>query len=169
MGDLEERKLKNKESFGEYSYTLIETRKASGKEIPVTYNNEGDINGTCCTHCVAFIDRSPFYGGAYVYPVCNTCLIDIWFIENKNKKDKTMSKRNKKSNVSDINLDWVKFEESVNNGTAKLVAMADQYNSYPADIRTMITEKYQGKIEFRKGRNGGIYFTASIPTPTSVV
>lgn len=174
FSDLEKRKIENKENFSLYGYTLIEIRKGSNKQVLVKYNNEGEINGTCCTYCFTHIGRSPFYSNAYVYPVCNKCLVDIWFIENFNKKDKSMKKNNKKNTVSEINLDWVKFEESVRNGTAKLVALAEQHNSYPADIRALITKKYAGTIEFRTGRNGGIYFAATVtssssPSPVRVV
>jgi len=51
-------------------------------------------------------------------------------------------------------------------GTAKLVALAQTYNIYPNDMRDMIIAKYGDKIEFKRGKNGGVRFKSAIPQAT---
>jgi hypothetical protein len=77
-----------------------------------------------------------------------------------------MKKRTSKNDPSVVQINWSEFEGMVSSGTAKLVALAQTYNIYPNDMRDMIIAKYGDKIEFKRGKNGGVRFKSAIPQAT---
>ena len=157
MSDLAERKNKNfSDNLELYRYSPL---IIGGKQkCLVLYDENGDIQKTLCVKCLATIDRSPYYNSQYVCPLCRHCLKDISHIEDTNKKEQKMNQRSKKSDPTNVSIDWSGFESSMAAGNAKLCELAKQYNIYPNDMKELLVTKYQQHIIFKKGRHGGIYW-----------
>lgn len=50
--------------------------------------------------------------------------------------------------------------EQINN-SAKLANWAKSLNTNPADLRLVLVEYFGNRVEFKRGRNGGIYWVES--------
>jgi len=50
--------------------------------------------------------------------------------------------------------------EQINN-SAKLANWAKSLNTNPADLRLVLVEYFGNRVEFKRGRNGGIYWAES--------
>lgn len=160
ISDLESRKNTNinEESILSFCPLIL-----GGKnKCYVKYNDIGEICDSLCVKCLSTTGRSPIYNGKYVYPLCRQCLSDIGHLDDADKKGLKMKAKSKKSNVSEAAINWDEFEKSVNDRTAKLVELAGKYNLYPADMRDAIVQKYGNQIAFKKGRNGGIFWSVSM-------
>ena len=65
-----------------------------------------------------------------------------------------------------VKVDWTAFEAEVDSdGKARLAAFASQYGVWPVDARKMIADKYGDRVDFRKGRYGGVFLK---PAPVEV-
>lgn len=165
LEEFEQRKSENKKIAKQFSYT--DMNQGDGGTVLVTTNNEGKPEGCLCRHCYQKLDHLPFSYGKYISPICVKCLRDIAWIESPNNtKENKMKKRTSKNDPSVVQINWNEFESMVSSGTAKLVALAQTYNIYPNDMRDMIIAKYGDKIEFKRGKNGGVRFKSAIPQAT---
>jgi hypothetical protein len=165
LEEFEQRKSENKKLAQQFSYT--DMNKGDGSTVLVTTNDEGKPEGCLCRHCFQKLDHLPFSYGKYVSPICVKCLRDIAWIESPNNtKEIKMKKRTSKNDPASVQINWSEFETMVSNGTAKLVALAQSHNVYPNDMRDMIIAKYGDKIEFKRGKNGGVRFKSAVPQPT---
>jgi len=161
MSDLEKRKeynLTNNLDFYKYSPLIVDGKY----KCLVAYDDYGEIKKCLCSKCLSSIDRSPYYNTKYVYPLCRSCIIDVFHIEDQNKKDQKMNQRNKRSDPSAVSVDWTSFESLMASGNAKLCELAKQYNVYPSDMKNILIKKYDSHIVFKKGRNGGIYWATRV-------
>jgi hypothetical protein len=161
ISDLESRKNLNISS--EYILSFSPLLIAGKIKCYVMYNEKEEICDSLCTKCLSRTGLSPIYNGKYVYPLCRLCMLDLEHLDNSDKRNVKMTK-NKKNNVSETTIDWTDFEKSVNERTAKLVKLAEKYNLYPADMKQAIIDKYGKEIAFKKGRNGGIFWSVSMVT-----
>ena len=160
--DLEARKkinLSNQENFS--SFSVLTWRE--GVKCAVSYDESGEISSCLCSKCLTKIDRSPIYNSKYVYPMCVHCLADVAHIENPPKKEVNM--KTKKVRTDKLVIDWVAFEKAMSEGSAKLVKLAEEHNSYPVDFKAALVAKYGGRLAFKKGRNGGIVWCATKMVP----
>lgn len=155
MLQLEERKALNSQNMDELM-TYCPLVLAGVTKCFVKHDEEGNIKSCLCVKCYNKIDRSPVYNSKFVYPLCKECLHDIEHIENTDKKGVKMKTTSKKNDMASVNFDWTAFETMMASGSAKLVALANQYNVYPAHLKAAIISKYGNQIAFKKGRNGGI-------------
>jgi hypothetical protein len=61
-----------------------------------------------------------------------------------------------------VTVDWNAFEASVDaDGKARLAAFAEKYGVWPVDARKMIADKYGDRVDFRKGRYGGVFLKSA--------
>lgn len=158
MLDLESRKAKNAKNIEEISTYCPFILNGSTKCF-VKYDEVGNIKSCLCAKCWNKIERSPVYNSKFVYPLCIECMSDIEHIENTEKKGLKMKTNSKKNVMTQVNFDWTAFETMMASGDAKLVALANQYNVYPAHLKEAIISKYGNQIAFKKGRNGGIIWS----------
>jgi hypothetical protein len=158
ISELEARKSKNLEDIDEiakYSPFVINGKCACF----VMHNQDGDIISCLCGKCLNKIPRSPVYNSKFVYPLCQDCILDIQHIENTERKNVKMKSESKKSTIDQVNFDWDGFEKMINEGTAKLVKLAEENNIYPKDLKSAIISRYGSQVSFKKGRNGGIIWS----------
>jgi len=166
LQEFEQRRSNNRNKALEFNYTEID--RGNGKTILVTTDQKGEPEGCLCGHCFEKLNHMPFSYGKYVSPICVKCLKDIHWIENTNKKETKMKTRTSKNDPKKISIDWTKFEEMASSGQAKLVALAESYNIYPNDMKTLIIEKYGESVQFKRGRNGGICLNNKRPQATTI-
>ena len=166
LAQFDQRKINNRNKALQFNYTEID--RGNGKTVLVTTNEKGDPEGCLCNHCFEKLNHLPFSYGKYVSPICTKCLRDINWIENTNNKEIKMKTRTTKNDPKKISIDWMKFEEMATAGQAKLVALADSYNIYPNDMKTLIIEKYGENVQFKRGRNGGICLNNKSPQASTI-
>lgn len=160
ISDLETRK--NKNISEDFVLSFCPFLIGGKTKCYVRYNDVGEICDSLCTKCLSMTGRSPIYGSKYVYPLCRQCLSDIGHLDDADKKGQKMKTKSKKNSVSEAAINWEDFEKAVNSRGAKLVELANKYNLYPADMRQAIVDKYGSQIAFKKGRNGGIFWSVSM-------
>ena len=65
-----------------------------------------------------------------------------------------------------INLDFSAIETALNNGeSVDLKRLAAQNGTCPPVIRRILSEHFGSRLHFMPGRNGGIRWEATQPTP----
>jgi hypothetical protein len=65
-----------------------------------------------------------------------------------------------------INLDFSAIETALNNGeSVDLKRLAAQNGTCPPVIRRILSEHFGSRLHFKPGRNGGIRWEATQPTP----
>ena len=164
INSLTERKERNKSIFSSIAsddskFTFLSDR---GKEIPVITDEKGKITHSFCSYCLKKVERNPWKNGAYVFTTCPECLESCVVIEDFIGGDKTVTKKkrvSKMKNVNEIEIKWEEFETLVSERKAKLSLLAKEWSVYPMDLKKFLVNKYGEKIVFKKGRNGGIYWS----------
>ena len=160
-----ERKEKNKSIFSSIvvdnpKFTFISDE---GKEIPVITDEKGKVTHSFCSYCLKKVEKNPWKNGAYVFTSCVECLQSCGVIEDFIGGDKTVTKKkvrtSKMKNVNEIEIKWEEFESLVSEKKAKLSLLAKEFSVYPMDLKNFLVKKYGEKIVFKKGRNGGIYWS----------
>ena len=151
----------------------FETRKKFAKEgslcdfehdgkFFVKIDDNGVICDSLCSYCFNPTGSSPYKNckeGVHVSPVCVSCLRDYLYIHDylkSNGKCKDVSKRRMRRDNMVSEIDWKKLDDQIDNGKAKLTVIARQLRIDTSDLRQAIVKKYGDKIQFKKGRNGGI-------------
>lgn len=82
--------------------------------------------------------------------------------------------RTRKNTVSPntISLDWSTIEADLNAGRrVSLSHLAQAHKVFPIDLRKIFEARYGDRIEFRRGRSGGVYWKASggVSAPAAAV
>lgn len=65
-------------------------------------------------------------------------------------------------------IDWVAMDALINQGKCKISLLEDQLEANPADLKNLFVAHYGDKIEFRRGRNGGVFWTSGAIDNTPV-
>lgn len=152
--------LKRKErnlSIKRESYEILQVKK----KFAIKRDPEGNIIGSLCSYCAGETSFNPIKNckeGVSVAPLCKDCLQGIRYIEPflEGKTGDKIIKRRNKINPDTVNIDWTLFETQVKNGQAGLAAMAKTLSIYPDELKKLIIAKYGDKVEFKRGRGGGI-------------
>lgn len=77
--------------------------------------------------------------------------------------------RTRKNTVSpaSITLDWTAIEADLNAGRrVSLSHLAQAHKVFPIDLRRLFEGRYGTRVEFRRGRSGGVYWRVA-PAPTA--
>src|SRR5690606_7207759 len=163
LQQIEERKKKNLEELRDRGYSLIDNHPSTKKKVFVKIDsNSGKICGSPCVYCFNHTKLNPFRNGAYIFTICQECLLNISIIElSKTNSEVTSKNRRVKRNPKDIKIDWDHLERLINKGQAKLTLLAQKYKLYTNEIKELIYNKYKNKILFKKGRGGGLVWNTN--------
>jgi hypothetical protein len=152
------RKADNKAKVASIEGLELIHRDDRSKPVTVIYNAAGDkIKGSLCVYCYARTKLDPWRNGAYVFTICRKCFADCSVIEDSftaSKKD--LKVRRKMVDPDTVEIDWDKFEKWVENKQAKLVDLAKSYKIYPKELKEKLVDHYGDRIQFKRGRGGGI-------------
>ena len=55
-------------------------------------------------------------------------------------------------------MDWASIEKAIKGKAFKLLAAAKELKISPADLKTLLVNKFGEQIEFKRGRNGGVFW-----------
>jgi hypothetical protein len=56
-------------------------------------------------------------------------------------------------------IEWTNVDNLINDGQCKVSILAKELGMSQEDLKTALVEHYAEKIEFRRGRNGGVFWT----------
>jgi len=165
IDEFEKRKIDNFEKLRNDYYIEARSRgKGLRGDIPITTNAKTDvITGCFCSYCKEYlIKENPWKTGVYIFPTCRKCLQYVGVIESylSNKKGVCSTKiRRTMSDPTSVDIDWALFEKLMKNGQAKLSLLSEKYNLYSSEIKELIVNKYENRVDFKKGRYGGIFWS----------
>jgi hypothetical protein len=164
--DFEKRKNLNIKNISSFVGNLSEANSTGKKNIPIAVDDNGNLAGCFCSYCKQFLNKeNPWKSGVYVFPICNLCLKYVITIEEFLANKKGAAKMRTRKTMVDpdtVSVDWENFEKLVENKQAKLTLLSKRYKIYPAEMRAILSEKYGERLEFRKGRYGGIFWNQEV-------
>jgi len=153
-----QRRQRNIDNISNTNYSLVDKYSWSDKKVAVTFDEDGNIIGTPCIYCFEHVPRSPFSYSSYVGCICRECFYNVKDIEDllSDNQKHIKTKRKKKNSVNNVEVDWDYIEGLIKSGKAKLTLLSQRYNIYNSEMKEILVKKYGSKIEFKRGRGGGI-------------
>ena len=84
-------------------------------------------------------------------------------IEQQQAVDKVNARRTK-ATVEQLrsSMNWAGIETAIKDHTFKIVKMAGDLNANPVELRDLLVEHFGDKITFKRGRNGGVFWTEGV-------
>lgn len=58
-----------------------------------------------------------------------------------------------------VNVNWEEMDSLITDGNCKVSILATNLSVKPQELRDALREHYGDRIEFRRGRNGGVYWS----------
>jgi hypothetical protein len=57
---------------------------------------------------------------------------------------------------TEVELNWETFDKLITNNQCKVIKLAEELNIKQSDLRQSLIHHYGDRIEFKRGRNGGV-------------
>lgn len=98
-------------------------------------------------------------GGKLVKGYGAISMEEVSQVQDQQKEEIRRSRRTKVTQQELSNtINWQSIDTLIGQGNCKVKQLADDMNANPVDLRNLITEHYGDRIEFRRGRAGGVYW-----------